>query len=283
MIISSRLGILEDAITQDDLGELGAAQPTLGMVTCRWKDLHDLSSLFYSLGKKMGPKVRKARWIWQSMTGSEADTIRAERDLGQDLAREIRYQLVPGGEPETDRLLNEIGSSLARCVANKLRTFSFETVEGAEPNAFALPGGFLFVTQPLIELCRRNRHEIAFIIGHEMGHVIRGHAIDRIISNSAIAAASRAAPVRGALAGWLRRAGIEFLENAYSRDLELEADIAGVRLAAAAQYDPGASVRLFGRLAELSRSAEQSDLGSYFSSHPAFSVRIDNINRRLSK
>jgi predicted Zn-dependent protease len=217
------------------------------------------------------------------MTGSEADTIQAEHDLGQDLAREIRCQLGPNREPETDRLLNEIGSRLAACVANKLRTFSFETVEGTEPNAFAVPGGFLFVTRPLIELCRWNQDEIAFIIGHEMGHVIRGHAIDRIISNSAIAAASRAAPVRGALTGWLRKVGIEFLENAYSRDLELEADELGVRLAAAAQYDPGASIGLFERLAEASTKADQFNLGSYFSTHPAFGIRIDNINRLLRK
>ncbi|UCG58302.1 MAG: M48 family metalloprotease [Phycisphaerales bacterium] len=249
--------------------------------TCYLKDLSGVSGFFYNLGKKVGPKVRKARWIWQSMTGSEADVVQAEHDLGQDLAREIRCQLEVDRDPEISQLLMEIGSRLAACVGNKLRTFSFEAVKGTEPNAFALPGGFLFITRPLVDLCRSNRDEIAFIIGHEMGHVIKGHAIDRIISNSAIAAASRAAPVRGALTGWLRRVGIQFLENAYSRDLELEADKLGVRLAAAAQYDPSASVKLFGRLAKLNKKAEQFDLGSYFSSHPAFGVRIDNINLLL--
>lgn len=139
------------------------------------------------------------------------------------------------------------------------------------------------MTHSLLELCKWNKDEVAFILGHEMGHVIRGHAMDRIISNSAIAAVSHAAPVRGVLTAWLRRVGIEFLENAYSQDLESEADKLGVRLAAAARYDPQAAVRLFLRLAKLKRNADQFDLGSYFSSHPVFNIRIQNLNRLLRK
>jgi predicted Zn-dependent protease len=168
-------------------------------------------------------------------------------------------------------------------VANKSRTFSLEAVTGTEPNAFALPGGFIFVTRSLVELCQWNHNEVAFILAHEMGHVIRGHAMNRIVSNSAIAAASRAAPVRGLLAGWLRRAGVQFLESAYSQDLESEADKLGVHLTAAAGYDPHAAVQLLRRLAKLNSTVSQFNLGSYFSSHPPFDVRIHNINRLLRK
>lgn len=217
------------------------------------------------------------------MTGSEADAIKVEHDVGQDLAREIRRQLKLDPEPQTEQMLDEIGVRLAACVANKFRTFSFETVIGTEPNAFAIPGGFIFVTRSLVELCEWNQDEIAFILGHEMGHVIRGHAMERIISSSAIAAASRAAPLRGLLTGWLRKVGVQFLEGAYCQDLELEADTLGVRLAAAASYDPRAFVRLLSRLAELSRPPGQFNLGSYFSSHPAFNIRIRNVNHLLRR
>jgi predicted Zn-dependent protease len=242
-----------------------------------------VSGLFYSLGRKVGPKVRKAKWIWQSLAGSEADAITVEHEVGQDLAREIRRQLGLDRDPQIEQMLNEIGHCLAACVANKSRRFSFESVEGAEPNAFALPGGFVFVTKSLVELCGRNQNELAFILGHEMGHVIRGHAMNRIISNSAIAAASRAAPIRGVLSGWLRKVGVQFLESTYSQELESEADKLGVRLVAAAGYDPQAGVQLLSRLAKLNSSSSGFDLGSYFSSHPPFEDRIDNINHLLRK
>jgi predicted Zn-dependent protease len=217
------------------------------------------------------------------MVGSEADAVKVEHDVGQDLAREIRHQLGLDQEPQIRQILNEVGPRLAACVANKSRTFRFEAVRSTEPNAFALPGGFIFMTRSLLELCQWNQDEVAFILGHEMGHVIRGHAMSRIVSNSAIAAASRAAPVRSLLAGWLHRVGVQFLESAYSRDLESEADNLGVRLTAAAGYNPRAAVQLLRRLSKLKSPANQFDLGSYFSSHPAFDVRIQNINSLLRK
>jgi predicted Zn-dependent protease len=235
------------------------------------------------LGRKVGPKVRKARWIWQSVTGSEADAIKVEYEVGRDLANEIRHQLGLDRQPRIEQMLNETGRRLAGSLTNKSRTFSFEIVKGSEPNAFALPGGFIFATRSLVELCQRNQNEVAFILAHEMAHVIRGHAMNRIISNSAITVASRAAPVRGILSGWLRRVGVQFIESAYSQELETEADKFSVRLSAAAGYDAGAAVRLLRRLAKLDTPAGQFDVGSYFSSHPAFKVRISNINHLLRK
>jgi predicted Zn-dependent protease len=180
-------------------------------------------------------------------------------------------------------MLSETGSRLSACVANKLRKFSFEAIKGTEANAFALPGGFIFVTRPLLELCGPNESEIAFIFAHEMAHVIRGHAINRIITNSAITVGSKAIKIRGPLTDWLQRAGAELLQSAYSRDMELEADTLGARLLAAAGYDPSGAVKLLSRLAKLSRARDQFKIGNYFSSHPAFDVRIQNVNRLLRK
>ena len=240
-----------------------------------------MSTLFYNLGKMIAPRVRKVKWIWQSITASEADAIQAEHKVGQDLAREIRNRLELDTEPRAGQMLNKVGRHLAACVANKLRTFSFEVIKGTEPNAFALPGGFIFVTRSLLELCEWNQDELAFILGHEMGHVIRGHSMGRIITNSAIAVGAKATPIRGLLASWLGKVGVEFLESAYSQDLELEADVLGARLAAVAGYDPHAPTQLLSRLSEVNQPAKQSSLGNYFSSHPAFDVRIHNIDHQL--
>ena len=242
-----------------------------------------MSKLFYNLGKKVGPRVRKAKWIWQSMTGTEADVIKVENDVGRDLAHDIRLQLKPDPDPQIDKLLREIGVRLAPCVANRYRTFSFETVKGGEPNAFALPGGFIFITTSLVELCHAAPDEVAFILAHEMAHVIRGHAMNRIISNTAISTAARVTPMRGVLSGWLQKVGTQFLESAYSQDLESEADTLGVRLAAAAEYDPRSATTLLARLANLTAAPQNFYLGNYFSSHPPYETRIKTINNLIPK
>jgi predicted Zn-dependent protease len=242
-----------------------------------------LGGLFYNLGRKMGPKVRKAQWMWTSLAGTEADAIRLEHGVGRDLAEEAGKQLPLDADLRTRRALDEIGRRLAACVANKLRSFHFDAVAAGEPNAFALPGGFIFVSHSILDLCHWDEDEIAFILGHEMAHVIRGHAIERIVTNTAVAAVSRAAPVRGALGGWLKTVGIQYLQTAYSRDHELEADRLGVRLLMAGSFDPEGAVRLLARLADLKRSAESSSLGEYFSTHPTSEVRIQSIRRFLQK
>ncbi len=238
-----------------------------------------VSGLFYNLGKKAGPKVRKAKWIWHSITASQADIIKAEHEVGKDPASEIRKQSELDKDPQAEQLLNEVGSHLTPRVANKLRTFSFEVVKGSEPNAFALPGGFIFVTGSLLELCDWNRDQIAFILAHEMAHVIRGHAMDRIIAGSAIAVGAKAASIRGLLNSWLGNVGVKFLESAYSQDMELEADTLAARLATAAGYDPHAPKQLLARLGKLNKSDKRSSFWNYFSSHPTFDIRINNIDR----
>ncbi|MGA2323298.1 MAG: M48 family metallopeptidase [Sedimentisphaerales bacterium] len=236
-----------------------------------------MSGLFYNMGRMLGPHVRKTRWVWQSITGNEVDAIRLERDVGQDLVCGIRQQLKLDPDPQIAHLLNEVGSRLAGCVANKLRTFGFETFEGGEPNAFALPGGYIFVSRSLVELCKWNQDEIAFILGHEMSHVIRGHAMNRIITNSAITLGSRFISARGSLTGLLNTVGVRLLESSYSQELEIEADKLGALLVVAAGYNSKAPAALLSRLAKLSQSGVESSFGHYFSSHPSFNLRIQNI------
>jgi predicted Zn-dependent protease len=242
-----------------------------------------MGSLFYNLGRKFGPKVRKARWMWESLAGMEADAIRLEHGVGLDLAHEARTQLPVDSDPRTVQILAQTGPRLCACVANRLRAFQFDAFLGGQPNAFALPGGFIFVSRPILELCRWDQNQVAFILAHEMAHVIRGHAIERIVTNSAVSIAARAAPVGGALGAWLHTVGVRFLETAYSRDQELEADRLAVRLVMAAGYAPEASAELFSRLAELNKAVDPAILGEYFSTHPSAEVRIWSIRQFLQQ
>jgi predicted Zn-dependent protease len=240
-----------------------------------------MGGFFYNLGRKAGPKVRRAKWIWHSMTGQETDTIKIENQVGRDLAREIRNQAELEKDPRIEQILSETGFRLSKCVANESRTFSFEALSEGESNAFALPGGFIFVTRSIIELCQWDRDEAAFIIAHEMAHVIRKHAINRIMRDFAVSAASRVVPSRGAITGWIKKTGVKYLESAYSQELEFQADKLGVRLVEAAGFAPEASITLLRRLSNLKSSENRIDIGNYFSTHPPFEDRIRNINEQL--
>lgn len=248
-------------------------------------------SLFYGLGRALGPKLRKAKWIWASMAGSQADRLRLEYQVGLDLCEEVRRQTHAEPDPRMLQVLADVGSRLT-AGSVKRRRFHFEAYEATEPNAFALPGGFVFVSGSILRLClvraedaaveQGQAGQVAFVLAHEIGHVLHGHAIERIAANSAVSLARRMAPVGGALGAWLASTGVKFLETAYSRKQELEADEFAVRLSDAAGYDLQASIQLLSRLARVSRSADASGLGRYFSTHPDFNVRIDNIRHFLA-
>ena len=103
-----------------------------------------------------------------------------------------------------------------------------------------------------------------------------GHVMERMLSYSLIKAVMRAGHLRVATTGALGKLGVQFLERAYSQENELRADTLGVRLAAAAGYDPGGAIDLFLHLESLHESTR---LGQYFSTHPSCQSRIENIRR----
>ncbi len=177
-------------------------------------------------------------------------------------------------------VVTQLVARLAAALPPAERRYQFRAALIDRPvvNAFALPGGYIFVSRSLVELCERNQDEVAFILGHEMSHVIRGHAMDRIITNSAISLGTKFTSVRGPITALLNNVGVRFLESSYSQELEMEADKLGVRLVVAAGYNAKAAAVLLSRLAKLNPSGAESNFGHYFSSHPSINLRIQNIS-----
>src|SRR5262245_40521747 len=128
-----------------------------------------MANLFYKLGRMIGPKLRQANWILRSLTGTEAETIQAEVAVGRDLAGALAQQMEVDQEPAIVEMVNDIGQQLGKCVKDRQRRFAFRVVRSPEINAFALPGGFIFVTRSLLQLCHYDPQETAFVLGHEMG------------------------------------------------------------------------------------------------------------------
>lgn len=235
---------------------------------------------FYRIGRSVGPKLRKGQWYWNSLTGSEADAIEAEQHVGRDLHEEVVLQAGRAGTPAEIKWVEETGQRLASCVRNKQRRFHWTILAGESPNAFALPGGFVYITPGLLELMGRDPDELAFVLGHEMGHVIKQHPMERIMNDTALSAVARAMPAAGGAAGrWLQGSAMQLLQCAYSQENELLADRFGIKLAAAAGYEPSAGARLFERLSDREGRPSQIVLAEYFSSHPPLDVRIAELRK----
>jgi predicted Zn-dependent protease len=234
---------------------------------------------FYHLGRLAGVQARKAKWFWESVAGSEADAIAAERLVGRDMAAAALDETPRDPDAGAQALLDEVGGRLAAVVRNRLHRFQTTCVTADRPTAFALPGGFIFVARSLVQLCERDRHEVAFIVAHEMAHVIRRHAINRVLEQKAVSAAMLMTPARGALAGWVRQVGSRWLERAHSREDEYEADELGLRLARAAGFEPAGAIRALQRLGELPRSKDPLGLGAYVSTHPPIEERVARLRR----
>jgi predicted Zn-dependent protease len=238
-----------------------------------------MGGFFYNLGRAVGPALRKGRWLYESVAGTEADALRAEYAVGRDLAQAFLAEMQADPDPAARQLVHDLGATLAGRIRNRQWRFQVTSVLGREVNAFALPGGFVFLTRPLLDLCGGDRDELAFVVGHEMGHVLHGHAMQRIMNGWALSAAGRALPVPGVAGGVLLHQVKGLLHLAYARDQELDADQTGVRLVHSAGLDPRAAIRLLRRLQQ--SPAGDVTLGGYFSTHPPVEMRVEALARYL--
>jgi beta-barrel assembly-enhancing protease len=231
-----------------------------------------LPRLGHKLGSKARKPVRQAKWMWSSFAGTEDESIKAERDYGQECAREFAQQFSGKGSQKNQEFVKAVGARLGDAVGDPRFKFHFAVVSSSISNAFALPGGFVFVTEPLIELCERNADEVAFFLGHEIGHIRRSHAKDKLTTDILL----NAVMTRLSGTGQMLR---QMVSKGYSRELELEADLEAVQLAAAAGFDVRESLSAMQRLARL--APDNSGLAEYFSSHPPFSERIRALEQHI--
>jgi len=240
-----------------------------------------LAGLFRNLGRMAGPHIRKAKWLLRSLTGSQAEVIRAEFEVGRDMANAIARSGQLDADPRWPQILGRTGGRLADRLAGRQRRFSFRVLADPQLNAFALPGGFVFVTRPLLELCAEKDDELAFVLAHEMAHVVRGHAMDRMVSSTLLNVASRASLAARMMNKGVLDAALRLLQNAYSREQEIEADQFAVRLMLSAGMDPLAGAAVLGKLNDF--ADDPGELSSYFSTHPPLTARIDRIRHWLNK
>lgn len=241
-----------------------------------------MSDLFYQLGRRLGhaaiPAVRKTRIAYHLLAGTQEESLRAEAQLGSTMAQELLQfsHAVPNQALTT--LLNEICERLAATLQHRSRSFAVNLIEGGSPAAVGLPGGYIFVDTLLVDICEVQPDQLAFVVGHEMGHIIRKHTIDRLLASVGIKVISGLVS-RGGLGAWWRQGGQELLEKAHGREQEFQADEYGFRMMLAAGYDPQRAFNLLGRLETLRHT--QIGLSEYLRSHPPEAERIERLRRLI--
>jgi len=149
-----------------------------------------------------------------------ADDVRA----GQEAAESVEAEIGLLDDPELVAYVQGIGKKLLRGLPRRDFAYRFSIVDQMEPNAFALPGGHIFISRGLMALVN-SEDELACVIGHEIVHAARRHSAQQ----QAIVRYQKAFAPRFSRSRTLA---------AYGRDMEREADALGQKLAAAAGYDP---------------------------------------------
>ena len=205
--------------------------------------------------------------------------------LGLKSAPELAAQM--GGlsqNVQARALVQRLGTKLAResIAAKSEYRFAFYVLADRRTiNAFALPGGPVFITEGLLGLLKTEA-EVAAVLGHEIGHVIARHSSERLakeqltrglIGAAVVGTGDYSAAQIGQLVGGM-------INMRYGREDELESDALGVRIMAEGGYDPRAMIRVMEVLAKASGGSRQPE---FFSSHPAPENRAARIKEAIAK
>lgn len=239
--------------------------------------------------RKLGRTLRDLGKAGQELlTGEEIEgspLARYESKAGALIAARLlaRYPVSP--EERLQALVKAIGEKLAARACRREIPYRFSVVEAPEPNAFAAPGGFVFVTTGLIEICANDRDRVAAALAHEIAHVDRRHAVRALAAKAAMKAGLRLATLgRSAILEHIARGVEELFASGYGREQELEADSVGAGLAHAAGFDPRGMLELFSALEKLQaqQSGPLQEILGYLGSHPPIAARKENVARAIA-
>jgi len=211
-----------------------------------------------------------------------------ERQLGEEIMREVRRDPAWLDDPLVEEYINRLGQRLVVASGESGRAFEFFVIKDAMLNAFALPGGYIGVHTGLI-LAAQSESELAGVIGHEIGHVTQRHIAQLIgkqkqmsmvmlASLLAAIAASNSRASEAVLAAGV--AGTTQAQLAYSRDFEREADRIGLQTLEASGFDVRGMAGFFERLQRSSRLYEN-NAPVYLRTHPLTTERISDMENRV--
>jgi predicted Zn-dependent protease len=213
-------------------------------------------------------------------------SIVKEIALGKQLAEEVSRQSKLNRDPLVTEFINRLGQNLVRNSDAQV-PFTFQVVEDEVPNAFALPGGFIFVNTGLVKLASEEA-ELAGAMAHEVAHVAARHMTCQATKGQIVGIGATAASILlgGGLGGYASRqamgVGAQAAFLRLSRGAETEADYLGTQYLYASGYDPTGAISIFEKMESLKKS-RPGFLGRAFSTHPMDADRIAKTQREIQK
>lgn len=197
-----------------------------------------------------------------------------EIDIGRNVAKQLENQFGLVDDPELQARVMRIGMSLVAVSDRKDLPYTFKVLNSKEINAMAAPGGFVYVFKGLIDLMPSD-DELAGVIGHEIGHVVKRHTVHQIEKNLGMSILFGVAfGTRGAM---LQSLAMDAIMAGYSRTDEREADYLGYIHSYKAGYNPYSMTM---GLIKLS-SIDQKYHYDMFSDHPEGKARIASVQKYL--
>lgn len=206
-------------------------------------------------------------------------SLEEEARLGASYAEEINRQMPLVRDPAAVAELNRLGRALAARADSSSRRYTFHLVDSPEVNAFAVPGGHVYVNRGLVERADEVS-ELAGVLGHEIAHVTERHGLEQLEKREgANLLLTLVYTVLGRDPGLLEQVAIQGGGAAvfakYGRDAEREADARAVRTLEAAGYDPEGVPRFFEELLREQRRRPGA-VEQWFSTHPTSEERVRN-------
>jgi predicted Zn-dependent protease len=213
-----------------------------------------------------------------------------EINIGKNIVKQIEKEYEPEENPLVVERVNKIMDRIAAASDRKDVSYSVRVIkakdeekeDGADINAFALPGGYVYVFDGLVNFADDD-DQLASVIAHEVGHVVAKHGIKKLqlIMGYVLLNVLTVATGDPEFAGGVNYAFVNML-LAYSREDELLADKLGVRYAKEAGYKPRAMIDFLEKLRE-KKKKEPLRAKSIYRTHPYFSERITTIKRELGE
>lgn len=209
-------------------------------------------------------------------------SLEDEIALGRQLASQAERQAKSVDDPVISEYVNRIAQNLARN-SDVAVPVTIKVIDDPQVNAFALPGGFVFVHTGLL-LKADNEAEVAGVLAHELAHVAARHGTRQASRGQIANLASIPLIFMGGWGGYAARqaAGLAvpltFLK--YSRNFEREADLLGLQYLYKAGYDPAAMVDFFEKL-EAMEKEKPGTMAELFRSHPITSERVQNTQKNI--
>lgn len=209
--------------------------------------------------------------------------VSEEIKLGNQLAHEVNRQEKVHPDAQVQAYLQKVGQRIAKASGDRREGIKYRFTVIDEPkviNAFALPGGHIYVYSGLI-LAAKSEAELAAVLGHEVGHVTSRHAARSLGAAFGLETLAKLALGNepGTIAQVATAVAAQGYMSRHSRDAEREADERGLDYLIAAGYEPQAMPRFFQTLAKHSGSA--SSLEQFFASHPQPGERAKTLDRGI--